>query len=128
MPARQIIKTNKRIVFLVDSASSATQIVGLTASAFYNLNNAEQLQQSLVSGITAGSACLSRVISGGQCTIEQRGDILFRTSTVGGEFNFERFTVRSITGGVTAAISVAANTAIVEFVVGHPEATQSIAL
>lgn len=122
MPIKQIVKTNKRVAYLVEGNSTFT--IGLTASAFYDLTNSEQLSQSLSSGITAGSACLTKVISGGACTIEQKGETLFKTSSSGGDYNFERFTLRSMTAGATAAISVTSTVAVVEFVVGHPDARQ----
>lgn len=127
MSARQIVKTNKRIVYFVDSDgnNTKTHTIGLTASAFYNLGSTEELKQSLVSGVTAGSACLSRVVAGGACVVDQRGEALFRTS-LGGQYDFERFTVRSMTAGATAAVTVTNCSAIVEFVVGHPTATQLV--
>jgi hypothetical protein len=126
MPIKQIVKTNKRIVYVADAPSSTTFTVGLTASAFYNMTNSEQVEQSKVSGITAGSACISKVVTTGQCTIEQSGEVIFRHPvSASADLNFERFTLRSMTAGATAAITVNNATAVVEFVIGQSNATQS---
>lgn len=121
MAIKQIVKTQKRAVFLVGpSTSGAGSIIGLTASAYWNYSNSDGATAGEIAhrngSITGGSAALSKVVCGSDCTVEQKGEILFKV-TGNGDFTFERFTIKSSTPGVTAAITTGANgSAVVEFV------------
>lgn len=119
MAIRQIVKTQKRAVFLVEPSTSAG-IIGLTASAYWNYSNSDGAKAGEIAhrngSITGGSAALSKVVCGSNCTVEQKGDILFKV-TGNGDFTFERFTIKSSTPGITAAITTGADgSAVVEFV------------
>jgi hypothetical protein len=119
MTTRQIVKTQKRAVFLT-SPNSTNDIIGLTASAYWNYSNSDGATAGEIAhrngSITGGSAALSKVVCGHNVRIEQKGDVIFQC-TGNGDFSFERFTIKSASPGVTAAITTGPHgTTITEFV------------
>ena len=118
MTTRQIVKTQKRAVFLT-TPNSTGDIIGLTASAYWNYSNSDGATAGEIAhrngSITGGSAALSKVVCGDSCIVEQKGDIIFRSAS-NGDFAFERFTIKSSSAGITAAITTGNGTAITEFV------------
>jgi hypothetical protein len=113
MAARQIVKTNKRIVFL---ASGTNNDIGVTASAFLDYGITEGRVMGEGSGITNGSASISKIVSGSESfTVGMAGEILF-TGQAAGEYNFERYTLRPVTPDGTLDIIAGTGTVIVEVV------------
>jgi hypothetical protein len=119
----QIVKTNKRCVF---ATGSTWNNIGVTATAFFDLDGLTNdfgitkghalLAQS---GITNGTASISRIVSGSTgFNVSMSGQIVF-TGSAAGEYNFERYTLKplGINPGGTMGITVnAAGTVIVEVV------------
>jgi hypothetical protein len=113
MGVRQIVKTNKRIVFV---ASGTNTGIGVTASAFCDYGTTEGRFMGDGSGITNGSASISRIVSGSNSfTVGMAGEVLF-TGQAPGEYNFERWTLRPVSPNGTLDISGGAGTVIVEVV------------
>lgn len=113
MPVRQIVKTNKRIVFL---ASGTNNDIGVTASAFLDYGTTDGRFMGEGSGITAGSASISKIVSGSaDFTVGMAGETLFAGKGAG-EYNFERFTLRPASPDGTLDIVASAGTVIVEVV------------
>ncbi len=113
MPVRQIVKTNKRIVFL---ASGTNNDIGVTASAFLDYGTTDGRFMGEGSGIGNGSASIAKIVSGSNSfTVGMAGEILF-TGQGPGEYNFERFTLRPASPDGTLDIVASAGTVIVEVV------------
>lgn len=113
MAARQIVKTHKRIVYLV---TGETVTVGITASAFHDMGTTEGRVMAAGSGITASSPAISNIIAGAPFHIAMDGGTVFAGSD--GQYFFDRCTLRS--GGSNpngqAAISCTGGSVVVEFV------------
>ena len=112
----QIVKTNKRVVYATGATVSD---VGITASAFcdYGITEGRVLGQG--SGITNGTAAISKIVSGSPSfSVSMSGQTVF-TGGAAGEYNFERYTLKPLgiapTGvfGITVGVT---GTVIVEFV------------
>lgn len=113
MGVRQIVKTNKRIVFL---ASGSNADIGVTASAFCDYGTTDGRIMGGGSGITNGSASISRIVSGSSSfTVGMANEVLF-TGQAAGEYNFERWTLRPSTPDGTLDIIAGTGTVIVEVV------------
>lgn len=113
MGVRQIVRTNKRIVFL---ASGPNADIGVTASAFCDYGTTDGRFLGEGSGITDGSASISRIVSGSNSfTVGMAGEVLF-TGQAAGEYNFERWTLRPASPDGTLDIVGGTGTVIVEVV------------
>lgn len=113
MGVKQIVKTNKRIVFL---ASGSNADIGVTASAFCDYGTTDGRIMGDGSGITNGSASISRIVSGSSSfTVGMANEVLF-TGQAAGEYNFERWTLRPATPDGTLDIIAGTGTVIVEVV------------
>ena len=119
----QIVKTNKRIVYATGGTVSS---IGITASAFIDFAalsseyGATQANEIMVqSGITAGTAAISKIVSGSSSfSVSMSGQTLF-TGVAAGEYNFERYTLKPIginPTGVFGITVTTGGTVIVEFV------------
>ena len=113
MAARQIVKTQKRIVYLV---TGETTTVGVTASAFCDMGTTEGRTLAAGSGITAGSCAVSQIMAGAPFHIGMDGATLFAGAD--GHYAFERCTLHSAGAnpGGTASISCTGGSVLVEFV------------
>ena len=113
MAARQIVKTQKRIVYLV---TGETTTVGVTASAFCDIGTTEGRTLAAGSGITAGSCAVSQIMAGAPFHIAMDGTTLFAGAD--GHYAFERCTLHSAGAnpGGTASISCTGGSVLVEFV------------
>jgi len=112
----QIVRTNKRVVYATGATVSN---IGITASAFcdYGITDGRQLGEG--SGITNGTAAISKIVSGSPSfSVSMSGQIVF-TGGAAGEYNFERYTLKPIGIDPTGVFGVTVSTAgtvIVEFV------------
>ena len=113
MAARQMVKTQKRIVYLV---TGETATVGLTASAFCDMGTTEGRALAAGSGITAASAAVSQIMAGAPFHIGMDGATLFAGTD--GHYAFERCTLHSAGAnpGGTAIIACTGGSVLVEFV------------
>ena len=113
MAARQIVKTQKRIAYLV---TGETATVGITASAFCDMGTTEGRTLAAGSGITAGTPAVAYIMAGAPFHIAMDGGTVFAGAD--GHYAFERCTLRSAGAnpGGTAAISCTGGSVIVEFV------------
>lgn len=113
MAARQIVKTQKRIVYLV---TGETATVGVTASAFCDMGTTEGRILAAGSGITAASAAVSQIMAGATFHIGMDGATLFAGAD--GHYAFERCTLHSAGAnpGGTAIIACTGGSVLVEFV------------
>ena len=112
----QIVKTNKRVVYATGATVSN---IGITASAFcdYGITEGRVLGQG--SGITNGTAAISRIVSGSASfSVSMSGQTVF-TGSAAGEYNFERYTLKPLGIDPTGVFGIAVTTGgtvIVEFV------------
>lgn len=113
MGVRQIVKTNKRIVF---SAIGDGNTVGVTASAFCDYGTTEGRFLGDGSGITAGTASISRIVSGSNSFSVAMGSEALFTGAAAGEYNFERLTLKPVSPNGQMTINAGAGTVIVEVV------------
>lgn len=117
MGVTQIVKTQKRIVF---SASGTNNDIGVTATAFFDVAGlsatygSSQVGKILAqSGITNGSATISRIVSGSNSfSVGMANQILFTGQAVG-EYNFERWTMRPIGVDPDGTLDIVAGTGTV---------------
>jgi hypothetical protein len=112
----QIVRTNKRVVYATGATVSD---IGITASAFCDYGTTDGRQLGQGSGITNGTAAISKIVSGSPSfSVSMSGQIVF-TGGAAGEYNFERYTLKPIGINPTGVFGVTVSTAgtvIVEFV------------
>lgn len=113
MGVRQIVRTNKRIVFMGTGTSND---IGVTASAFLDYGTTSGRFMGEGSGITNGSASIAKIVAGSEAfTVGMGNEVLF-TGQGAGEYNFERFTLRPSSPDGTLDIVAGTGTVIVEVV------------
>jgi hypothetical protein len=112
----QIVRTNKRVVYATGATVSD---IGITASAFCDYGTTDGRQLGQGSGITNGTAAISKIVSGSPSfSVSMSGQIVF-TGGAAGEYNFERYTLKPVGINPTGVFGVTVSTAgtvIVEFV------------
>jgi hypothetical protein len=112
----QIVTTNKRVVY---ATGATVNSIGITASAFCDYGTTDGRQLGEGSGITNGTAAISKIVSGSPSfTVSMSGQIVF-TGGAAGEYNFERYTLKPIGINPTGVFGVTVSTAgtvIIEFV------------
>ena len=112
----QIVTTNKRVVYATGATVSN---IGITASAFCNYGTTDGRQLGEGSGITNGTAAISKIVSGSPSfSVSMSGQTVF-TGGAAGEYNFERYTLKPVGINPTGVFGVTVSTAgtvIVEFV------------
>lgn len=112
----QIVKTNKRVVYATGSTVSN---VGITASAFCDYGTTDGRLLGEGSGITNGTAAISKIVSGSSSfSVSMSNQIVF-TGSAAGEYNFERYTLKPIGINPTGVFGITVTTdgtVIVEFV------------
>lgn len=113
MAARQIVKTQKRIAYLV---TGETTTVGITASAFCDMGTTEGRNLAAGSGITAGTPAVSNIVAAAPFHISMGGLTVFAGTD--GAYFFDRCTLHSAetNPGGTASISCTGGSVLVEFV------------
>lgn len=115
--AVQIVKTQKRMVW---AASGTNNDIGVTATAFFDVAGLSatyglsQVNKILAdSGITNGSASISRIVSGSNSfTVGMSNQTLFTGQAVG-EYNFERWTLRPVGVNPDGTLDIVAGTGTV---------------
>ena len=112
----QIVKTNKRVVYATGSTVAS---IGITASAFCDYGNTDGRLLGEGSGITNGTAAISKIVSGSASfLVTMSGQTVF-TGSAAGEYNFERYTLKPVGINPTGVFGISVTTegtVIVEFV------------
>ena len=113
MGVRQIVRTNKRVVFL---AAGDGNTVGVTASAFCDYGTTDGRFLGEGSGITNGTAAISRIVSGSNAFSVAMGSETLFTGAAAGEYIFERWTLKPVSPNGNMTINAGAGTVMVEVV------------